>query len=421
MLLLYRCLSELLALILWVPGRYWAFRGDATWRDRLGLRKLESADVWLHGASVGEVRLLSCLCNFLLAREPALKLHVSVMTRTGLATARSLLPGVALSVIPLDVPRLMRRQIEQLRPRAIVCAEVEIWPALLGAAQARAVPVVLVNARLKDRSFRRFARFARTMRRLLGRYDRFFLRSAQDRERYLALGASEEACVLAGDMKFDAPAIDLDPAIRDELRARLGCDPADFLFVCGSTRPDEEQQLAPGLRALLQKEPRLRVVIAPRHVERCNEVAAILTEAGLAARLYSEAEAQSGVVRNTAQPQVVLVDALGVLGDLYSAGDAAFVGGTLTNTGGHNILEPVWRGRPVLFGPDVTNIGDAAAYVLEHGYGEQVADATALLTVLEHLMAGRVSYAVRTDSSSGKSAVALAGEYILSTIRQRDS
>ncbi len=427
MLTLYRCFMGLVAAALWLPGRLLLWRGQSAWADRLQWRKLEPATVWLHGASVGEVRLLSYLARHLLEARPDLALHVSAMTPTGHATAAQLIPGARLSYFPLDVPRLMRRRLTQLSPAVIVCVEVEIWPALLAEAARRGVPVILANARLKERSHRRYGRFPVATRRLLSRYNRFFYRSQEDRQRYESLGAPPAKGEVAGDMKFDAPVLARSASDRLALRRLLGCSESDVLLVMGSTRPDEEDKVSAELLALMQRRGELRVVLAPRHVERASEVEAILRRAGFAPSLLfsdlskanvgaDEAGAAGRAQSETDVPRVVIVDQLGKLNDLYHASDLAFVGGTLTNTGGHNILEPVWCGRPVLFGPDTRSIVEAADYVLTHGYGRQVADARGLMESVEQWMDGRLRFEVRGESAERDSAIARAAAYILSLL-----
>ena len=412
MLLAYRCLSELLALFLWVPARFLAARGDMAWGDRLARRRLGPADIWLHGASVGEVRLLAFLCRYLLDRLPGLRLHLSVMTKSGMETAAQLIPEATLSFLPLDVPRYMRTRMDQISPQLVVCAEAEIWPGLLSAAARAGARVVLVNARMKERSYRRFARFPRAMKRLLSCYDRFFLRSQEDLERYRLLGAPETAFELAGDMKFDAPVPADDPSARNALRTKLLVGSEDTLLVCGSTRPDEEEQLAPGLRALRTRYPQLRIVVAPRHVHRCQEVASLFASAGFTPILFSALN-EGDAAYSPGRPAVVIVDILGILNALYAAGDVAFVGGTLTNTGGHNILEPVWRGRPVFFGPDTASINDAADYVVSEKFGAQVENAAGLMVALERWIRKETLFRKKTSATGARSATARAGDYIL--------
>ena len=415
MLVLYRWLTELLALILWFPGRFWAGRGETAWADRLQLRRLAPADVWLHGASVGEVRLLSYLVRALSVRAPELRIHMSVMSKNGFATVRDLAPEASVSFLPLDVPRLTDRAFDQVSPRLLVCAEVEIWPALLGSAARRGIPVILVNARLKERSFRRLARFPRAIRSLLAQYERLFFRSSEDRERYLGLGLDPTAGELTGDMKFDAPVEMQKPEARLALRAKLGCGPEESLLVCGSTRPDEEEQLAARLKGLVERKPHLRVVVAPRHVERSDDVARLFESAGFRCVRYSQFSDPSPPPVGSPD-SIVLVDVLGVLNDIYSAGDIAFVGGTLTNTGGHNILEPVWRGRPVLFGPDTANVKEAAEYVVAHRYGQQVSDARGLEEALEDWLSGRTHFVAKTLAVDPASSTSRIADYILSRI-----
>lgn len=430
MLFLYRCLIGLVGLILWPFGRFHAWRGERSWQDRLVLRRLPRCDIWLHAASVGEVRLVVTLCGHLKQEFPDLALQVSTMTATGYAAAKAALPDVEVAFFPLDLRRLMRRRLRDLQPKLLVLAEVEIWPNLLHEARRAGVRVILVNARLKERSFVRFRRFPGTTARLLAHYDRLFARSVEDRNRYLSLGAPEDRVTLAGDLKFDAPMLLPDPERIRLVRSSLSAGSNGFVFVCGSTRPDEEQQLSAALLALARGDSRFRLVLAPRHIERAGEVEKILVEAGFDVHRYqppASAEpapgspsAAAGLAQDNPhaadRPLAILVDRLGVLQELFAASDLSFVGGTLTNTGGHNVLEPVWQGRPVVFGPDTLNIPDAAAYILANNFGTQIQSAHELVPLIEDLRKGRVSFAIRAPQPNKHSAVSLVADYVRSLI-----
>jgi 3-deoxy-D-manno-octulosonic-acid transferase len=406
MILLYRILTRLVYIVAYPWARWQAARGNEVWRGRLGL-DLKSApvDLWMHAASVGEIRVLSNLIAFLLKNNPSLKIRVTAVTRTGVETARSVLPRrVSITFLQLDLHSLCERVLDDLKPKMIVIAETEIWPNLITAASARSILIVLVNGRMTERSQRRYKLIARTVSRLLSTYDRFFFKSEADRDRYLTFGLSHEKGVVAGDMKFDAPMALKSKEWVDEIRAEVGTTHDQFMLVAGSTRPGEETILLNVVLELRKQYPQLRLVLAPRHLERLDEVRRLVEEVGLPLCYYGDGRTCDGVT---------LVDRMGLLNDLYLAADLAFVGGTLVPIGGHNILEPVWSHTPVLFGPSLDNVADAAEYIVANNFGARVTDALELRETLAEVIAGRRKFAAKEVTDMEHSATAIAGTYIL--------
>ena len=406
MILLYRLFTRLVYIVIYPWARWQAASGNEVWRGRLALDLSPGpVDLWMHAASVGEIRIIGNLIAFLLKNNPSLKIRVTAVTRTGVETARSILPRrVSITFLPLDVSSLCSRVLCELKPKLIVIAETEIWPSLIGAAIEKSVPIILVNGRMTERSQRRYKLIARTVCRLLSTYDRFFFKSEADRDRYLTFGLSPEKGVVAGDMKFDAPMALKSKEWVDEIRAEVGTTPDQFMLVAGSTRPGEEAILLNVVLELRKQYPQLRLVLAPRHMERLDEVRRLVEESGLALCYYGAGRACDGVT---------LVDRMGLLNDLYLAADLAFVGGTLVPIGGHNILEPVWSHTPVLFGSSLDNVTDAAEYIIAHNFGAKVADADELRMMLVEVISGRRNFAAKEVTDMEHSATAIAGTYIL--------
>lgn len=406
MIFLYRVLTRLIYIIIYPWARYQAARGQDLWRGRLGLDLPgQAVDLWMHAASVGEVRVLGNLIAFLLKARPQIRIHVTAVTRTGVEMARSLLPRrVSISCFPLDVAPVMGTALNRLRPRLMVVAETEIWPNLIRELSKRGVPIILVNGRMTECSQRKYRYVAGTLRRLLSSYERFFFKSEADRDRFLSFGLPMERTVVAGDMKFDAP-----PALKskewvDEIRSEVGVGAEHFLFVAGSTRPGEETLLLETYENLRNKHPHLRLVLAPRHLERLDEVRRLLEERRTPYCLYGDGRECEAVT---------LVDRMGLLNDLYLAADLAFVGGTLVNIGGHNVLEPVWARTPVIFGPSIENVSEAAEYIVARNYGVMVRSANEMTDLISRVIEGQASFAVKDDDDLARSATALAGGYIL--------
>jgi 3-deoxy-D-manno-octulosonic-acid transferase len=395
------------ALVYWF-GRMRARQGDLLWRDRLAIATYNTpVDLWLHAASVGEVRVVNCLITFLAKERPDVHIHLTVMTRTGFQTARTLFGSeIDVSYLPLDVPWLMRRKLRSVRPKALVIAETEIWPNLILEAGAAAIPVVLVNGRMSERAFKKYRLLEGSFRTLLSSYRKIFVKSQGDGDRIGAFLSDSERLVVAGDMKFDAPLHDRSGEKRQSMRAKLGLGEREFLFVAGSTREGEETILTDAYLKLKTEFPGLRLLIAPRHLERVTEVAAIIENAGLRIRSVDSDTPSSA-------DAITLVDRMGLLNDLYAAADLAFVGGTLVDIGGHNILEPIWAGTPVLYGPFLSNVRDASEYILAHNFGAVCQSPDDLAINLGAVMRGQVHFAVKTEETDLRSATSLCGSYLL--------
>lgn len=408
---LYRAFSFLVYLVVFPYGRMRAAQGSKLWEGRLGLiAKEESKDIWMHAASVGEAKVVCSLVEYLKSRRPNLSIHVTTMTSTGfqIATKQCTYERITFSYFPLDTSGAVRRTLDALSPRMIIVAETEIWPCLVRSASMRSIPIVLANARMSTRAFKRYRYIAGFMARLLTRYDRFFFKTEEDAERYGRFGVVDTKGEVAGDMKFDAPVVARTPeklsAIRETAKV-----PADaFLIVAGSTRPGEEEMLLDVYSKLLDEYPDTYLIVAPRHVERSDEIRSFIATRGVDCRTYGEEKENDA--------HMILVDRLGLLNELYLAASVSFVGGTLVDLGGHNLLEPVWAGSPVLFGPSINNVKEAAAYIQKHNYGAMVADADELYAILKKTRTGDKCYSTKRENNPDNSATAVVGDYILSRL-----
>jgi len=381
------------------------------WKGRLGFVSSDRArTIWLHAASVGEVRVSGHLVDYLREQNPSLTVHITTMTRTGFnqALQNYTSPDVSLSYFPLDCLPAVRRTLDVVKPELVVIAETEIWPNFICELHRRGIPVILVNARMTRRAFRKYRRVQRGMRSLLNKYDRFFFKTQEDAKRYVRLGLDPDKGVVVGDMKFDAPLLERSTEEMTRIRQRLGIDSNAFLVVAGSTRPGEEAIIVNVYRELTNEMKDLVVVIAPRHVERTDEIKALLHDRGEKFAIYGS---------NTDRRRLILVDRLGVLNELYLAADLAFVGGTLVDIGGHNILEPVWAGCPVVFGPSLSNVKEAANYIIGNNFGAMVRSEEELLSLLIKLRSGDIIYATKQKRDRIKSPTGTIGEYILRKLR----
>jgi 3-deoxy-D-manno-octulosonic-acid transferase len=367
--LLYRLLYPLALLLagpvlLVLRGRH--YLPTLAGRTTLELPDPPVAPLWIHAVSVGESMVASTLARALPAATPLL---VTTITPTGQERAKQLLGDRAtIAYLPFDLGWAVERFLRRARPRALVLVEGDYWPQLLGAARRRRVPIAVVNGRVGDRTHRRLASRPRLSRWLLGPVDRFGVQSDVDRRRLEAMGVEPSRVAVTGNLKYEAPA----PSRRPELEARLRALAAGRpLLVAGSTMPGEEEVVLSAFGSL--GAPAL-LVLAPRHPERWPEVAALLAAAGRPFVRRSALDGSNG----SPGADIVLLDTLGELADVYRYATAAFVGGTLVATGGHNPLEPARFGVPVAVGPSMTNFRDMAAQFDRSGAWARVGDASDL-------------------------------------------
>ncbi len=358
------------------------------WGERFGAwGPVPSGGVWVHGASVGEVRAATPLVAAL--KDRGLPLVLTTTSPSGRDAAAALVgPRGAARLLPLDLAPLVARALGRARPRALVIVETELWPALLRGAAGAGVPALLANGRISDRAFPRYRRLARWLGPLLGSLRAIQAQSGLDAERFLALGAPRSRVTVGGNVKFDVPAPDPgDPEVRALGRTRAG---GWRVVVAGSTHPGEEAAVLEAAAALEGQGHRIGLVLAPRHLERLAEVEAVARRFGRPpARWSSLGEPrEAGLLEAFGARRTVLVDRYGVLGRLYGGAEGAFVGGSLAPVGGHSLLEPLAWGVGVTFGPHMENAREIRDEVLARGLGTEVADAPGLARAWGETLAG---------------------------------
>ncbi|RKY71322.1 MAG: hypothetical protein DRQ24_07645 [Candidatus Latescibacterota bacterium] len=316
----------------------------------------EKRPIWIHAASVGEISAIAPLVSVVKARRPELSVVVSTTTVTGLERARQLLKRVDLfTILPFDLLFILLSVLRQARPKALLLAELELWPNLIWAAKALGCRVAIVNGRLSKRSFSRYRLINRFVVAALEKVDLFCLQSEADRDRFLQLGIVPEKTAVTGSLKFD-----VSPVGRVELPVMAN----RRVVVAGSTREGEEKVLMKAFARLRQDFDHLLLVLAPRHLSRVPEVEALASEFGFAVVRKSRLEPGDGDV------DILILDTMGELSSVYACAQVAFVGGSLVPVGGHNPLEPAALGVPVVFGPYMEQRGAAA--LLEKGAAFQV-------------------------------------------------
>ncbi len=337
--------------------------------------------VWIHAVSVGELLIALKILRELHRRQPAWRFVVSSTTSTAHALALAKRePWWVPVYTPIDFSPFVRRALDAVRPRAVVLTESEMWPNFVWAAARRKIPVLLVNTRVSPRSARRYRRFAPILRAVTRHLSAVGLQEKEHAELWSRLGVASARLQLTGSVKFDPE--DDGHQVRDfspVLRAH-GIKKDDPVLLAGSTHDGEEEILAEAFRAMRAAAPTLRLLIAPRHIERSRDIFARLSAAGLRVALRSGPPGRE-------PPDVLLIDTTGELRDWYRCADVVFIGKSLAGTGGQNPVEAILAGRPVLFGPHMENFAALREALLAAGGAIEVTDANSLAGAASALLA----------------------------------
>ena len=352
---------------------------DHDLRDRLSNQK----STWLHAVSVGEVNVALKLANALRALEPDLHCVLTTTTTTGFALARkNALPWIEVMYTPLDYWPIMRRAFSVIRPARLLLVEAEVWPNLAAEAHARRIPLGLVNARLSPRSERRYRRFRFFVAPTFRLLDLVCVPERRDVERWAALSVPQNRIDVTGSIKFDpdvqAESQSVATSLREVLPAVHSESPVLF---GGSTHRGEEEILAGVFLRLRGQFPLLRLFIAPRHVERLQEI-----RAQLGAFPLRVAPASEAVTGGAADADCLLLDTTGELQRWYGIATVVFIGKSLTAFGGQNPVEPLLAGKPVVFGPHMENFATLAKTLVSNAGAIQVGDADSLERAIANLL-----------------------------------
>lgn len=347
--------------------------------------------IWVHAVSVGETRAAQPLIEALMRARPDARILLTHMTPSGRATGTQLFGDRVLrSYLPYDMPHAVRRFLRAWRPSLGLVMETEVWPTLIDECRRAQVPLVLTNARMSARSYKRAAKFGGATKDVFGGFARVLAQSPADAERLSALGARNVAVL--GNLKFDMSTPPELVARGHAWRAAIGTRP---VWVAASTREGEEALVLQAFASLDVAGALL--ILVPRHPQRFNEVASLVERAGLRlerrskwapdAKLASAAAATTGggVPELPANVDVLLGDSMGELGAYYAAADLAFIGGSLLPLGGQNLIEACAVGVPVLIGPHVFNFTQATADAVAAGAALQVQDPADLARALREL------------------------------------
>ena len=346
-------------------------------RQRLGYLPLSfnldgEESIWIHAVSVGEVLTARALLPELRQRYPRLRLFLSTTTLTGQQIARNSLQYVdEVFYFPFDLGFIVNRTLRLVKPRLFVMMETEIWPNLLHACHRAGVRTVLVNGRISSRSYPRYRLARPFFRRVLANVDRFCMQSEESARRIIDIGADPERVVVTGSLKFDSLDLPGSPAAADRGANRVlryfRISPDRPVVIAASTLKGEEEPVLEAFQRIRARVPEALLIVAPRKPERFDEVEQLARRAGWKVARRTE-------LRVDVEPRydVIVLDTIGELAQLYQVATAVFVGGSLVDQGGHNILEPAVFGKPIVFGPHMQNFAEIARAFVDNHAGIQI-------------------------------------------------
>jgi len=335
---------------------------------------LETGCIWIHSASVGEVRLGKILISKLKEKGESRTIVLSTFTSTGFEQAKK--EGIEhVFRMPLDFSLLIKPVLKHLRPKILVLIEAEMWPGLISECKRQKIPVLLANGRITEKSVGRYQLFSFIFKWIAENVTFFSMRTKKDADRILALGVDPKKVVVNGNIKFDV-------LVPDEHISSLEKNESSWV-VFGSTRPGDEGPVMEAVTKLYQEHPALNFVIAPRHLERLSEVKELMLSYGIKFQLHSER-------LDSRNMRLVLLDQLGELNGYYAKGCLAFVGGSFNpRFGGQNIIEPASYALPVVFGGHMNNFEEEARLLVDSGGGIQIKNPKELYDVLNRLLSNQ--------------------------------
>ena len=412
------------------------YRGG--WREKLfgGLTRQhpDRPCLWFHAVSVGEVLQLQQVLDETSARFPEAELLITTTTGTGFDVAKSKYPQHTVSYFPLDFSWSVNRALAAIRPSLVVLVELELWPNFIFAVRQRGIPLALINGRIGEQSFKGYSRAKPLLRHVLSCFDVLAVQNDTYAERLRTLGAPADRVTVTGNIKFDGAESNRDNPRTNELRRAFGLAPHEQVFIAGSTQEPEETYALETWSALRNEFPSLRLILVPRHKERFEAVANLVLQRGLplhrrslvgwdkfassagppmARTGYSQdgGPALEASLSNPTggQSPILLLDTLGELSACWGLADIAFVGGSLTNRGGQNMLEPGGYGAAVLFGPNTWNFRDITETLLSLNAARVVTGSAELTEAVRALLlnpaeARRMSQAAREFVASQRGA-----------------
>lgn len=346
----------------------------------------EDKVIMFHGVSVGEVNAIENLVKKTREKYPDYKIVITTGTHTGQDLARKKLGETAnlVTYFPADFPVVIKKFLDKINPDKVFIAETEIWPNFAIECKKRNIDLYIINGRISDSTFKSYKLFRFLFKYFLNLYTGIYTQSSEDNEKFLSLGSNPETTKRMNNLKFDIkkPEVDFD------------FDKDGRVFLAGSTHKGEDEIVLYTYRRLKEKHPDLKLIIAPRHLTRTEEVRALTESFGF--KYDFRSNGRTGLK----EIDVLILDTLGELGKMYAFADIALIGGSFNNTGGHNPLEAAIFDKPVISGPDVHNFKDIYSIIQKAGAGFVVQDKDELYKVSEKLLSDNDFYNRVVDSSA---------------------
>ncbi|WP_018248131.1 3-deoxy-D-manno-octulosonic acid transferase [Orenia marismortui] len=338
--------------------------------------------IWVHAASVGETGAASPVVSELKNKFPEYKIIFSTMTNTGRNMAQKIIKEADVFIyLPFDFFMIVKRVLKVIKPKLLVIMETELWPNLIKYSKKQGSKVMLVSGRISDSSFKQYKYLGPLLKNMFDQIDLLSMQSEKDMNRILELGAEKDKVSNNGNTKFDQEYGQVNTEVKEAIYHEYKIDPKQPIIVAGSTHDNEEEELIPLYQELKRRFDNLVFLLVPRYINRVEELEKIYNHAGINTVRRTKIEA-----RDPAKESVILVDTIGELAKLYGIADLVFVGGSLIERGGHNILEPAAQGKLVFFGPHMFNFKDSTKLLLEHKVGIQVNGVSELIDQMDYYL-----------------------------------
>lgn len=324
--------------------------------------------IWIHAVSVGETVAASPIVKELKKELPDYKIIFSTTTYTGQNMAHQIIKDAdSIIYFPFDFPFAVKKALKTINPELIMIIETELWPNFIRIAKNKDHKIIYANGRISDSSFKKYKYLGSIMPKMLNQIDVLAMQSEEDKNKIIELGANPEKTFNLGNTKFDQNYSDISQKERNAYRKKFKITQNNLVFVAGSTHDDEEKHLIQIYKDLKKEFPSLYFILAPRDIERADEIEEIFKKNKIQFMKKSELKNQS-----PEKIDILILNTIGELAQIYSLADLVFVGGSMIGKGGHNILEPAAQGKLVFFGQDMSNFKDSRDLLLENKTGIQV-------------------------------------------------
>jgi 3-deoxy-D-manno-octulosonic-acid transferase len=349
-------------------------------------RTTKKPGIWIHGASVGEIITAKSIVEKIDREFPEWETFISTTTNTGYSVAKQNFSGKPIFYFPVDLSWITRKVLRRIRPSCIILIELEIWPNFLVSVYEENIPLIIVNGRISNKSFKAYRIISRISgafyNSLTNKMNTYCARTELDAQRFRDLGISSEQVFVTGTMKYDNTPTHINENSKNELADLFRIKDNDLVLIGGSTHEGEEEILLRIFERLSKTYPNLRLIIAPRHIERAGDVSRLIEKKGFVPVLKTAVDSSNYGWQNS-KKEIILIDTVGDLEKIYALSDYVFVGKSLVPSGGQNMMEPAGLGKPVVFGPHVFNFKEEVDMLLRNDAAKMVETEDELCEAIE--------------------------------------